>query len=52
MTVGYLDASAWIKRYLREEGTDRIQHYFGQNPIVACASLGFVDAHRATHGET
>lgn len=43
MIFYYLDASAWVKRYYRETGTDWIQNLFAQNPTVACATLGVVE---------
>jgi len=39
----YLDASAWVKRYYRESGTDSVQGLFGTEHKLACASLGFVE---------
>jgi len=39
----YLDASAWVKRYYRESGTDLVQGLFGTEHKLACASLGFVE---------
>jgi len=39
----YLDASAWVKRYYRESGTDSIQSLFATEQRLACASLGFVE---------
>ena len=43
MTVYYLDASAWVKRYVRERGSEWIQDLFGQRPLLAYASLGFIE---------
>lgn len=43
MSVYYLDASAWIKRYYREMGTDWIGVVFAANPPLACASLGLIE---------
>jgi len=43
MILYYLDASAWVKRYYRETGTDWVQNLFVQNPTLACASLGVVE---------
>ena len=43
MIFYYLDASAWIKRYYKEMGTDWVQDLFAQNRTMACASLGLVE---------
>lgn len=43
MIFHYLDASAWVKRYYRETGTDWVQGLFTQNSTMACASLGVVE---------
>lgn len=43
MIFHYLDASAWVKRYYLETGTDWVQGLFAQNQIIACASLGFIE---------
>ena len=43
MIFYYLDASAWVKRYYRESGTDLVQGLFGTEHKLACASLGFVE---------
>ncbi|MGE0540292.1 MAG: type II toxin-antitoxin system VapC family toxin [Dehalococcoidia bacterium] len=43
MIIYYLDASAWVKRYVREPGSDWIQDLFVQQPLLACASLGYVE---------
>ena len=43
MIFYYLDASAWVKRYYRESGTDLVQRLFGTEHKLACASLGFVE---------
>jgi uncharacterized protein len=39
----YLDASAWVKRYYRESGTDSLQDLFATEQKLACASLGFIE---------
>jgi len=39
----YLDASAWVKRYYWESGTQWVQELFAQNPTIACASLGLIE---------
>lgn len=43
MIFYYLDASAWVKRYYRESGTDSVQGLFVTEQKLACASLGFVE---------
>ncbi|NOZ56443.1 MAG: type II toxin-antitoxin system VapC family toxin [Calditrichaeota bacterium] len=43
MTVYYLDASAWVKRYFLEEGTEWVQSLFTEGTLLASASLGFVE---------
>lgn len=43
MIFYYLDASAWVKRYYREIGTNWVQDLFAQNSAIACASLGFIE---------
>lgn len=43
MIIYYLDASAWVKRYYRETGTAWVQDLFFQNPLMACANLGFIE---------
>lgn len=43
MIIYYLDASAWVKRYYHETGTAWMQGLFFQNPVMACATLGFIE---------
>ena len=43
MNIYYLDASAWVKRYYQETGTDWMIHLFSQNPLFASASLGLIE---------
>lgn len=43
MNIYYLDASAWVKRYYQETGTDWMTNLFSQNPLSASASLGFIE---------
>jgi predicted nucleic acid-binding protein len=43
MTIHYLDASAWIKRYIGEEGSQRINAWMSQNPLVASSALGVAE---------
>ncbi len=43
MTVYYLDASAWVKRYFEEEGSDLVNGLFLQRCLLASAGLGYVE---------
>ena len=43
MTIYYLDASAWVKRYYAEQGSGWVRGLFQQNVVFACASLGLVE---------
>ncbi|MFO0795626.1 MAG: type II toxin-antitoxin system VapC family toxin [Candidatus Brocadiaceae bacterium] len=43
MSLYYLDASAWVKRYYKEDGTTWVQELFNRNQIMACASLGMIE---------
>jgi len=43
MPIHYLDASAWVKRYIGEEGSQRINAWMNQNPLVASAALGVTE---------
>jgi hypothetical protein len=43
MTLHYLDASAWVKRYCREAGSVFIRHLFHQNSLLGCATLGVIE---------
>lgn len=43
MTLYYLDASAWVKRYYQEPGTQATQALFVEGAILACVSLGFIE---------
>jgi len=43
MTLCYLDASAWVKRYWREVGSEWIHQLFATENVLCCASLGFVE---------
>ena len=43
MKVDYLDASAWVKRYYQEPGTEATQALFIEGAVLACASLGPVE---------
>jgi predicted nucleic acid-binding protein len=43
MPIHYLDASAWVKRYLGEEGSQRMTGWMNRNPLVASAALGVTE---------
>lgn len=43
MLIHYLDASAWVKRYVGEEGSQRINTWMNQDPMVASAALGVTE---------
>lgn len=43
MIFYYLDASAWVKRYYQETGTNWVQDLFAQNRMIACATLGLIE---------
>jgi predicted nucleic acid-binding protein len=39
----YLDASVWVKRYVIEEGSRRVQEWLKKGPIVATSSLALIE---------
>jgi len=43
LTVCYLDASAWVKRYFEEPGSSWIDRLFNRETALACANLGHVE---------
>lgn len=43
MIFYYLDASAWVKRYYQEAGTDWVRDLFARHETIACSSLGLVE---------
>jgi predicted nucleic acid-binding protein len=43
MTIYYLDASAWVKRYYVEPGSGWVRRLFQQSAVFASASLGLVE---------
>lgn len=43
MSVFYLDASAWVKRYVQEAGSASLHALFAQGPRLATATLGYVE---------
>jgi predicted nucleic acid-binding protein len=47
LTIVYLDASAWIKHYFQESGTQWVRALLAQRPLLACATLGYLEV-RAT----
>lgn len=40
MTLYYLDAGAWVKRYYQEIGTAWVDTLFDPRQTLACASIG------------
>lgn len=47
MMLYYLDASAWVKRYYREIGTDWVTRLFARHEPLSCATLGYVEVRAA-----
>jgi uncharacterized protein len=43
VTIHYLDASAWVKRYFQEEGSDRVRRLFQRNEALSSSWLGYVE---------
>lgn len=43
MTLYYLDASAWVKRYTQEAGTGWLRAFLAQGHPAACSTLGVVE---------
>ena len=43
MIIHYLDASAWVKRYIREVGSDWLLELLGRQPALASASIGYIE---------
>jgi predicted nucleic acid-binding protein len=43
MTLYYLDASAWVKRYQQEQGTEWVEQLLRSNAYIACSVLGVVE---------
>ena len=43
MTIHYLDASAWVKRYIGEEGSRRVTAWMNEDPLVASSALGVTE---------
>ena len=43
MPIHYLDASAWVKRYIQAEGSQRVNAWTNQNPLVTSAALGVTE---------
>lgn len=41
--VTYLDASAWVKRYVAEDGSQRVDALFRDDTGLACATVGFLE---------
>jgi predicted nucleic acid-binding protein len=43
MPIHYLDASAWVKRYVSEKGSERVNAWMNRNPLLASAPLGVTE---------
>ncbi|MEK7407640.1 MAG: type II toxin-antitoxin system VapC family toxin [Acidobacteriota bacterium] len=43
MSPVYLDSSAWVKRYCRETGSDRVTTLFASGRQLLCSRLGLVE---------
>lgn len=43
MIVKYLDASAWIRRYVAEPGTELVRRLFSGRSALACSTLGLIE---------
>ncbi|HPD29550.1 MAG TPA: type II toxin-antitoxin system VapC family toxin [Phycisphaerae bacterium] len=43
MSLYYLDASAWVKCYVREAGSDWMRGFWDLRLPVACSSLGYIE---------
>lgn len=43
----YLDASALVKRYIDEPGSDLLGIWLARAEVVACCRIGFVEVYRA-----
>jgi predicted nucleic acid-binding protein len=41
--IYYLDASAWVKRYYQEVGTQWVQGLFIRGETIGCATLGMIE---------
>ena len=43
MTLYFLDASAWVKRYFHEAGSDYVISLFEQNNLLSACTLGLIE---------
>jgi predicted nucleic acid-binding protein len=43
MTLYYLDASAWVKRYQQEQGSTWVEQLLRSDAHLACSALGLVE---------
>lgn len=43
MTFLYVDASAWVKRFYMERGSERLMDLLSQGDVLACSVLGVVE---------
>jgi uncharacterized protein len=45
--VVYVDSSALVKRYIREDGSETVNEWLTQADSVSCSRIGFVEVYRA-----
>ena len=43
MTLYFLDASAWVKRYFRERGSEWVERLFGEDRLLSASTLGLIE---------
>lgn len=43
MSLHYLDASAWVKCYVEEIGSDWMRRFWSSHPSLICSSIGMVE---------
>lgn len=43
MVSHYLDSSAWVKRFVAEEGSQRVNQWMAEKPLVVSSALGIVE---------
>jgi predicted nucleic acid-binding protein len=43
MMLVYLDASVWVKRYVIEEGSKRVQQWLKKGPVVVTSPLALIE---------
>jgi hypothetical protein len=48
--IVYADASALVKRYVNEAGTELVRRWLAEAEQVVCSRFGYVETHRAIVG--